>query len=823
MGRQMGNKVGIEDAQFISRAGRDIVTETVGREVGGVGKAVGQAVQDNMSPLKSRQMANKLTVEDAAFISRAGRDIVTETIGQEIGAVGQAIGAALEGAKERSKARKAKDAEAVKAAGLERLAKSTKPAGGDNLVNTNGIGDRTTGLNNPEDTGKTEGAMPAPAKNQSVLDSLNIGGMTITRQNFTDFGKKIASGGGSFVQTPKEVEKQEQTSGGGLPSYEEAWNDNLEGVQDSYPNKAAYLADKATKGKETEARRAWAEKNLPEGETYNEAIHGAQFKSAFPRRKDNSPFSRQRQGADDLASMYAVNIGGRDISGSTDESQYQEGKTYVEKERKLSGASFMGSAAIEGYNLAVEGRNYDKQVQADTEDYFNEMTAGLNPERTGIDYLDQSLNELGNQRKREFAAHQKDRPAAIREGRKTEWDIRNKELTNFASDVLNAKDNIVEATNAYKEGIENGTIDSAASDSGLEDLYNTFLRGGSILGVVDLGDGMGASLAGATRGGEGVQMSLTTIAQQLQEKSFVKKQDPMEFYNEFTANIKTDKIPGVEKQYTVDANGNKITKYNTDQLGRVLDVYIKEELKETNSARGYGSALLNLDHRQYNEMVKDPESDPKGLIAAKMKEDMMNILAPMQNYRSEESTGLSTALVNAHAARQARYADLKKQGNSTEFINRQAARDIAGSFRQVFSGGRSADVNLKPGEGITWDPNQYTPEVVTTYNKELEALFTGAKGISGVSLDPLTGELIIEGKIALDSEKDALGNYQDKPAETLETIPFADKTEKEKEQIISNLMKSYGVNAVGGNVTSRQDAVNAVQIANETNSTSNKN
>ena len=116
MGRQMGNKVAIKDAQFISRAGRDIVTETIGREVGGVGKAVGQAIQDNISPLKKRQMANKLTVEDAAFISRAGRDIVTETIGREIGAVGTAIGAALKGAKERSQARKAKDAEAVEAA-----------------------------------------------------------------------------------------------------------------------------------------------------------------------------------------------------------------------------------------------------------------------------------------------------------------------------------------------------------------------------------------------------------------------------------------------------------------------------------------------------------------------------------------------------------------------------------------------------------------------------------------------------------------------------------------------------------------------------------
>ena len=673
MGRQMGNKVAVEDAQFISRAGRDIVTETIGREVGGVGKAIGQAIQDNISPLKKRQMANKLTVEDAAFISRAGRDIVTETIGREIGAVGTAIGAALKGAKERSQARKAKDAAAVEDAKKDRLAKSTK-TNTQNLVDTNIIGDGSTGYNNPkEEEGLPGGAMPEGVR------------------GFTSFSPKAtATESSALVQTPKEVEKEKQTGGGRLPTYEEAWNDNLEDIKTKYKgNKQKYLQDKATEGKETELRRTWAKDHLGKNETYNEELHGELFKkSLLTRRKDNSPFSRQRQRTDDLASMYAVNIGGRDISGSTDESQYQEGKTYVEKERKLSGASFMGSAAIEGYNLAVEGRNYDKQVQADSEDYFNEMTAGLNAERTGIDYLDQSLNELGNQRKRQYAEHQKDRSAAIREGRKTEWDIKNNEYKNFADEVLNAKDTIVEATNTYKEGVENGTIDGPASDSGLEDLYNTFLRGGSILGVVDLGDGMGASLAGATRGGEGVQMSLTTLAQQLQEKSFVKKQDPMEFYNEFTANIKTDKIPGVEKQYTVDANGNKITKYNTDQLGRVLDVYIKEELRETNSARGYGSALLNLDHRQYNEMVKDPESDPKGLIAAKMKQDMMNILAPMQNYRSEESTSLSTALVKGRQERQARYADLKKQGNSTEFINRQAARDIAGSFRQVFSAGR---------------------------------------------------------------------------------------------------------------------------------------
>ena len=786
MGRQMGNKVSTKDAKFINRAGRDIVTETIGREVGSVGTAISKAIEDNASPLNRRQMANKLTVQDAAFISRAGRDIVTETIGREIGAVGTAIGEALKGAKERSAAKKAKDEAEIKKAeeerkkGRERLKQSS--------VVTN------TGFTNIR---------------------ANQGGPSTNLQEFNALKEKTDEPTNSLVDTSAQVEKEKQTGGGRLPTFEEAWNSNLEGIQEKYKgNKQKYLEDKATQGKETEARRAWAEKNLPEGQIYNEEIHGSQYKSSIgiTRLKDNSPFSRQRQRqrTDDLASMYAVNIGGRDISGSTDESQYQEGRTYVEKERKLSSASFMGSAAIEGYNLAVEGRNYDKQVQADSEDYFNAMTAGLDAERTGIDYLDQSLNELGNQRKRQYAAHQKDRAAAIREGRKSEWDIKNKELTNFADEVLNAKDVLVEVTNTYKQGLEGGTIDGPASDSSFEDLCNTLLRGGSVMGVVDLGDGMGASVAGETRGGEPIQMSLINLAQKLQERSFVKKQDPMEFYNEFTANIKTDKIPGVEKQYTVDANGNKITKYNTGQLGRVLDVYIKEELKETNSARGYGSALLGLDHRQYNEMVKDPESDVKGLIAAKMKEDMMNILAPMQNYRSEESTSLSTALEKGRQGRQARYYDMKKQGNSTEFINRQAARDIAGSFREVFSAGRDADIELKPGEGITWDPTAYSPEVVTTYNKELEALFTGAKGISGVRLDPSTGELVIEGKIT--TEVNEQGETVDTSALN-ETISFADKTEKEKEQIISNLMKSYGVNAVGGNVQSRSKAEEALSIA----------
>ena len=694
----MGNKVSINDAQFISRAGRDIVTETIGREVGAVGTAIGEAIEGNESPL-NRQMANKLTVQDAAFISRAGRDIVTETIGQEIGAVGTAIGEALEGAKERSAAKKASDKAALEAANKKRLEESSNTGNGQQIVDTSGIGDRSTGKYNQENQGPTEGAMPARENKGggeavSVLDSLNLGYFGFTKFP-SDKPNTTNTKADALVDTPAQVEKEKQTGGGGLPTFEEAWNGNLGGIQEKYKgNKQKYLKDKATQGKETEARRAWAFKTLGPNETYNEEIHGEQYKASIgsmaTRLKDNSPFSRQR--TDDLASMYAVNIGGSDISGSTDESQYQEGRTYVEKERKLSSASFMGSAAIEGYNLAVEGRNYDKQVQADAEDYFNEMTAGLVPERTGIDYLDQSLNELGNQSMKEYAAHQKDRTAAIREGRKSEWDIKNKELMNLPDSVLNAKDAITSIVGEFEEGAVAGTIDIPGSNPVFVDLLNTLLQGGSILGVVDLKDGVGASVAGATIRDEPIQMSLTGVAQKLGEMSLVKKQDPMEFYNEFTANIKADKIPGVEKQHTVDANGNKITKYNTAQLGRVLDVYIKEELRETNSARGYGSALLGLDHRQYGEMVKDSESDPKGLIAAKMKKDMMDILAPMENYRSKESTTSSNQLEREQITiREEQRNEQREQNLGNGNDQPTPTEDYMGWARSVFAGADASD------------------------------------------------------------------------------------------------------------------------------------
>jgi flagellum-specific peptidoglycan hydrolase FlgJ len=96
-------------------------------------------------------------------------------------------------------------------------------------------------------------------------------------------------------------------------------------------------------------------------------------------------------------------------------------------------------------------------------------------------------------------------------------------------------------------------------------------------------------------------------------------------------------------------------------------------------------------------MVKDPASDPKGLIAANMKEDMMNILAPMQNYRSEESTSMSVNKENERnkIAAEERKASRtnNKNNNSGTFDNFAGAIDWA---KDVWAGADASDSVNKP-------------------------------------------------------------------------------------------------------------------------------
>ena len=637
------------------------------------------------SPLYRRRQARGISIEDAAYINRAGRDIVTETIGREVGGLGTVIAEALGKAKKQSKDKKDEQDNA------NQVIQSATDLGESFTEGTQGISD---------------------GMGDTLKDFANI----ISPKSTTDVG------GDSSLQTSKEVKKQ--TGGGGLASYEDAWNSNLEGIQGKYSNKQEYLKDRATKGKETEARRAWAFKTLGPNETYNEAIHGEQYKASLgiSRLKDNSPFSRRQRSrafSNELAGLYSVGEQGP-VEGSSDASQYTPGRTYVEKERLLSAPSWMGSAAIQGYNMVVKARNYEKQVQADSIDYYNEKLKGLDPGRSGYNILDDSVNELVMQQQQEYINHAKQRNQWFKEGRGAEWENKSKQYTTLADNILNGRDALKGNLDQVVQGLENNTIDLKMSDPRSMDFYNTLLKGGGVIGLTDLGDG--PTLAGGTRRNEPVDMNLANIQQVLGGITLVQKQEPMEFYNEFMGNLKNGKIPGVEKEIIEDANGIKTSKYNMDQIDSVIDLYIKEELQGIADAKGYGGALLDMTHSQW-EASSEAGDDPRRAIAEKMKSDLKNLLGPLAGFESREGTARATQLEKSRLDQRRRDTKANQAAQKEENAY-AAAKNILGNSSDF----EKYKQTLVDGEVINSSEEFY---------KSFPGLkkLIGSKGVSNIQVD----------------------------------------------------------------------------------------
>lgn len=558
----------------------------------------------------ARRQARGISIQDAAFISEAGRNKVTETIGKEVGGLGAVLSEAF---------KKASDAKAVK---TEEAAKAAE----------------------------------ASFKNQAD----GAGAKLNSKNYFEGFGDSDLSITGSispsnlpFVSTPTDEQKAEvkKQGGGGLPSWEDAWNLNISNIQNIYTDFDAYKA--AMKGMspeqtaENEAKRTWAKNNLGENVDYNEDIHGKQYQASVantmaPRMKDDTPFDRRSSNQLFANNQLLSGLQNQSVKGSSDNSQFTPGRTFVAKERMLSAPSWMGSAAIEGWNMGVAERNYEKQVQADTQDFYNQELKGLDVGRTGYNFLDDSITEMARQKRNDFVAHQKQKDQWFSEGRENEWYNKNEELKNFSNSVLNAKDGISNVLNQYAQGLKDETIDPNFNIEG-QDLLNSILSGKAPIGIADIGDG--AALIGSTNRNEPVNLSLSSIQDALSKIKLVQKQEPMEFYNAFLGDLKENKIPGVEKSVQLLPNGNKVSTYNTSQLNMVIDTYIKEELKSVQEAKGYGSALLGMNQGHWNAMVEAGE-DPKAVIADKMRNDLNSLMAPMLGYKSEETTGLSTALAN---------------------------------------------------------------------------------------------------------------------------------------------------------------------------------
>ena len=590
------------------------------------------------SPLYRRRQARGISIEDAAYISRAGRDIVTETIGREVGGLGTAIAEALGKAKKQSKDKK------------------------DEQDNANQV------IQSATDLGES-----FTASTQGISD-----GAEDLLKDFTNkINTKSTTDGGGALEAPKSEEPQKYATF----TDKMAW-DNMSEANRAILKKEQGIVDYDTFHRSADA---WRKQNDPKGEMINLTADGMVRDASVStpwggvKSPNNrlSPLERRGQSrafSNELAGLYSVGEPGP-VEGSSDASQYTPGRTYVEKERLLSAPSWMGSAAIQGYNMVVKARNYEKQVQADSIDYYNEKLKGLDPGRSGYNILDDSVNELVMQQQQEYIKHAKQRNQWFKEGRGAEWENKSKQYTTLADNILNGRDALKGNLDQVVEGLENNTIDLKMSDPRSMDFYNTLLKGGGVIGLTDLGDG--PTLAGGTRRNEPVDMNLANIQQVLGGITLVQKQEPMEFYNEFMGNLKNGKIPGVEKEIIEDANGIKTSKYNMDQIDSVIDLYIKEELQSIADAKGYGGALLDMTHSQW-EASSEAGDDPRKAIAEKMKSDLKNLLGPLAGFESREGTARSTQLQKSRLDQQKR-DEKANQAAQKETDAYAAAKNILGN------------------------------------------------------------------------------------------------------------------------------------------------
>lgn len=643
-------------------------------------------MKENNSPLFRRRAARGISIEDAAFISSANRDRITEGIGQEVGGLGTALGEAFEKAKKRKDDRDSEaEAQIIK---FDDFVKDSEGPSAENL--TKGLDFFTNSLKkikNPENYKqyfKQEKRQAKELGNQAIntFESLTEG----------EKGALLSKGVFDAESYAKYLKEQSGNTGFG------GGNQNIFQVPD-----------------------------------YNIAT----FESPLERR-------RRRSYANELMNSFDNNS----VKGSSDESQYEEGKTYVEKERMLSAPSWMGSAAVEGYNMAVQARNYERQVQADTEDYTNEQLKGLDVERTGYNFLDESLAEQAMVKKKEYAAHVAEREQWFREGRGSEWTIRKDEIRKFADNVLNGVDSVKSILAQYEEGLKNGTIDAKMTNPDFLELLNSIKSGNAPIGITDAGQG--AAMYGATKNGTPVNMLLSQLPSQLSKMKLVEKKNPMAFYKQAQKDLLA--LVG-DKETTIDANGNKITKYNTEGLDDLINVYLEEELRDPMDLKGYAGSVLGADHGSFQAEV-DTGGDMKAKVRDEMRNQLKKLMAPTLGYRSEGVTGLSTL------REQERIRRIKEsEGNDQP----KTTRDYMGWARSVFAGADPSDSD--------------SPTAQEKYN------VSKANQIKGISSSMIVGNQL---------------QLFDKKGEVVKVIDFSDT--KEGIKTLGGYAKSKGLLETGTNL-----------------------
>ena len=374
--------------------------------------------------------------------------------------------------------------------------------------------------------------------------------------------------------------------------------------------------------------------------------------SPLDRRRVNRQLSQPRQSS--LANVFggpsqtSYLVGNRSVPSDAisrgEVSQYTEGRTFVEKERRLSAPSWMGigAAAIEGYNMGVEKRNYDKQVQADLADYYSNEFSGLTAERTGNNLFDNSIKELLVNRRKDLFDWMNKREQMFAEGKGAEWSIGRDERKNVPNELISLIEGVKKLIPQYRKDLEEDNIDFEAMPTTQTDELNTVTRGGNI-GVADV-EGMGPAIIGSTRGGMPYLKAVSAFVNEGQGPKYIKKKNAFDYVNTVVDMIRKD--PDKYSTTFEDSNGIKVKRPMTlEQLAPYLNRMFDAELDSASVTRAYASPN-NWDEDgmtadMFDRSVKEGQ-DPKDFVKKKFMEVAGDLLAPYFGTTETTTTARAT-------------------------------------------------------------------------------------------------------------------------------------------------------------------------------------
>jgi len=421
----------------------------------------------------------------------------------------------------------------------------------------------------------------------------------------------------------------------------------------------------------TAAAEAWRNKNDPQRKNINIATDAEKRDQLASTPYDfikgilkDSPVQRRRfRGQRSLANVFSPDAASTsdlvptqgvpsDRISRGEVSQFTPGRTFIEKERRLSAPAWMGigAAAVEGYNLGVEKRNYKRQVQADLQDYYSQEFAGLEAPETGVDYIDKSIQEVLMGEKKKLVNLLQEREQAFANGEGALWTSKYDDIKKAPQIISNVVEQYKGLKEAISEGMANDTFDfEAMSDEQIDELMS-IAKGGAPIGIGNI-EGAGLSLYGATRGGMPYLKTLSSFLGTGGPKA-IEKKNAFDYVSgvveQFRKNqdkySKTVIDPVTKRKITVPMSMREITPY----LMRMFD----SELDSESATRAYASRS-NWDEdgmtpEMFDASVKNPNiPSPKEFVKSKFLEVAQQMLQPYLAQYEETTTAESGAQFRA--------------------------------------------------------------------------------------------------------------------------------------------------------------------------------